>query len=56
MIPGKPGAEDVPAMRKKQAWIDALYKFEGRDDKSHPMHGLYTGLAKKHSNTMSTDD
>jgi hypothetical protein len=55
MIPGKPGAEDVPVMRNKQAWIEALYKYEGRDDKGHPMHGLYTGLMKKHSHTMSTD-
>ena len=56
MIPGKPGAEDVPAMRNKQAWIEALYKYEGRDDKDHPMHGLYTGLMKKHGQTMSTDN
>ena len=55
MIPGKPGAEDVPVMRNRNAWIEALYKYEGRDDKDHPMHGLYTGLAKKHSQTMSTD-
>jgi hypothetical protein len=55
MIPGKPGAEDVPVMRSRSAWIEALYKYEGRDDKDHPMHGLYTGLAKKHSHTMSTD-
>ena len=55
MIPGKPGAEDVPVMRNRSAWIEALYKYEGRDDKNHPMHGLYTGLAKKHSQTMSTD-
>ena len=55
MIPGKPGAEDVPVMRSRSAWIEALYKYEGRDGKDHPMHGLYTGLAKKHSHTMSTD-
>ena len=55
MIPGKPGAEDVPAMRNRQAWIEALYKYEGRDDVSHPMHGLYTGLMNKHFNTMSID-
>nr|BAR24449.1 hypothetical protein [uncultured Mediterranean phage uvMED] len=55
MIPGKPGAQDVPAMRNRQAWIEALYKYEGRDDKNHPMHGLYTGLMNKHFNTMSID-
>ena len=55
MMPSKPGAEDQEAMRNRSAWIEALYKYEGRDDKDHPMHGLYTGLAKKHSQTMSTD-
>ena len=55
MIPGKPGAQDQECMQNRTAWIEALYKYEGRDDKDHPMHGLYTGLAKKHSQTMSTD-
>jgi hypothetical protein len=55
MIPSKPGAEDIEVQANKQAWIEALYKYEGRDDKDHPMHGLYTGLMKKHYNTMSTD-
>ena len=55
MIPGKPGAEDTIAMANRVKWLDALYLFEGRNEKDHPMHGLYTGLAKKHSQTMSTD-
>ena len=55
MIPSKPGAEDVEVQANKQAWIEALYQYEGRDDKNHPMHGLYTGLMKKHRHTMSTD-
>ena len=53
MIPSKPGAEDTIAMANRVKWLDALYLFEGRNEKDHPMHGLYTGLAKKHSNTMS---
>lgn len=53
MIPSKPGAEDIEVQVNRNAWIEALYKYEGRDDKDHPMHGLYTGLAKKHYNTMS---
>ena len=53
MIPGKPGAEDIEVQVNRNARIEALYKYEGRDDKDHPMHGLYTGLAKKHYNTMS---
>jgi hypothetical protein len=56
LIPGKPGAEDQIAMQNRSAWIEALYKYEGRDDKDHPMHGLYTGLARKHYNTMSIND
>ena len=55
MIPSKPGAEDQEAMRNRSAWFEALNKYEGRDDKDHPMHGLYTGLAKKHYNTRSID-
>jgi len=55
MISSLPGAEDTEVQSNKQAWIEALYKYEGRDDKNHPMHGLYTGLMKKHSHTMSTD-
>lgn len=53
LISGKPGAEDIQVQANKQAWIEALYKYEGRDDKDHPMHGLYTGLMNKHYNTMS---
>tara|TARA_R110000772_G_scaffold46080_4_gene105309 strand:- start:1375 stop:1545 length:171 start_codon:yes stop_codon:yes gene_type:complete len=55
MIPSKPGGEDIEVQANKQAWIEALYQYEGRDDKNHPMHGLYTGLMKKHRHTMSTD-
>ena len=55
LIPSKPGAEDTIAMINRVVWLDALYFYEGRDDKGHPMHGLYTGLAKKHFNTMTID-
>ena len=55
IIPGKPGAEDTIAMANRVEWLDALYLYEGRNEKDHPMHGLYTGLAKKHYNTMSID-
>jgi len=53
MIPSKPGAEAIAVHVNRHAWIEALYKYEGRDDKDHPMHGLYPGLAEKHYNTMS---
>ena len=55
IIPNKPGAEDTIAMANRVKWLDALYLYEARNEKDHPMHGLYTGLAKKHHNTMSID-
>ena len=48
MIPNKPGAEDVEAMSNRVKWLNELYEFDRRDDPDHPMHGLYTGLAKKY--------
>jgi len=45
MMPSKPGAEDQEAMRNRSAWIEAPYKYEGRDDKDHPMHGPYRVFA-----------
>jgi len=36
--------------QKRQDQLDAWYKQDGRDDKSHPMHALYTGLADKYMN------
>ena len=29
---------------KKQIFLDHMYKCAGREDPSHPMHSLYTGL------------
>lgn len=48
MIPSKPGAEDVEAMSNRQAWMNELYMYDGRDKRDHPMHGLFTGLAQKY--------
>tara|TARA_Y100000004_G_scaffold45722_1_gene50187 strand:- start:77 stop:238 length:162 start_codon:yes stop_codon:yes gene_type:complete len=48
MIPAKPGAEDVEAMSNRVKWLNELYVFDRRDDPDHPMHGLFTGLAKKY--------
>jgi hypothetical protein len=33
---------------RQYAGLEALYKKDGRDKKSHPMYGLYTGLRKKY--------
>ena len=48
MIASKPGAEDIEAMNNRVAWLNELYLFDRRDDPVHPMHGVYTGLAKKY--------
>jgi len=50
MIPCKPGAEDIQAQANRQAWIEALYAHDGRDNPGHAMHGLYTGLNIKYAN------
>ena len=52
MIPCKPGAEDIEAMNNRVAWMNMLYKLEGRDRADHPKRGLYTSLNKKHSLTF----
>lgn len=55
MICSKPGAQDVVANANRVAWMAALFELDGRDQISHPMHGLYTGLAAKYQNYDSTD-
>lgn len=55
MIAGKPGAEDTEVMSNRMAWLESLYFFDGRDQISHPQHGLFTGLANKYKNLQSTD-
>tara|TARA_R100000084_G_scaffold32111_2_gene12368 strand:- start:2457 stop:2642 length:186 start_codon:yes stop_codon:yes gene_type:complete len=55
MMPCKPGAEDVVAMRNRALWMNALYLHDGRDKPNHPMHGLYTGLYQAYSCLQSTD-
>ena len=55
MIASKPGAEDVQAMTSRVLWMNELYFLDGRDQISHPQHGLFTGLALKYQNLSSTD-
>ena len=55
MICSKPGAQDVVANANRVAWMAALFEMDGRDQVSHPMHGLYTGLAAKYQSYESTD-
>jgi len=55
MIASKPGASDVQAMAARTLWLEELFFLDGRDMISHPMHGLFTGLALKYQNLESTD-
>jgi len=46
--PDLPGAEDFFVMENRQHILDALYVIDGRDKRSHKLHGLYTGLWQKY--------
>ena len=37
-------AWSVPAEQRKADFMEHMYQCSGRQDKSHPMHALYTGL------------
>jgi hypothetical protein len=37
----------------RQEFIEWLYKQDKRNKKSHPLHGLYTGLAEKYKNIFA---
>ena len=54
MIAAKPGAEDVQAMAARTLWLEELYFLDGRDQISHPQHGLFTGLALKYQAFLSS--
>ena len=55
MICATYGATDVTANANRTAWLEELFHLDGRDMVSHPMHGLFTGLAHKYRNLESTD-
>jgi hypothetical protein len=38
------GATDTVAMQNRHNALEALYHLDGRGNKSHPLHGRYTGL------------
>jgi hypothetical protein len=42
------GATDVVANNNRVQWLNELYLYDGRDKRDHPMHGLFTGLARKY--------
>ena len=55
MISASYGATDVEAQKARVLWLEELFFLDGRDMVSHPMHGLFTGLALKYQNLQSTD-
>ena len=42
-------------MTARTLWLEELFFLDGRDQISHPMHGLFTGLAEKYSLLETTD-
>ena len=40
--------EDLDFCEAVQARMNKLYKIDGRDNRDHPQHGIYTGLSKKY--------
>ena len=55
MISASYGASDIVAQKSRMLWLEELYFLDGRDQISHPQHGLFTGLALKYQNLDSTD-
>lgn len=49
------GKEGVKAMAERVRIMDERYKKSGRDEKDHPMHGLYTGLAEEYGEVSNND-
>ena len=45
--------EKVVIEDDRQEYLEWLYKLDGRDKKSHPLHSLYTGLAVKYKGIFS---
>jgi hypothetical protein len=44
---------EVVSQTDRQDYLDWLYQRDGRKRKSHPMHGLYTGLAEKYKDIFA---
>lgn len=55
MMASTPGASDVQAMTARTLWMNELYELDGREQASHPKHGLFTGLNDKYALLESTD-
>ena len=55
MISASYGASDIAAQKARVLWLEELYFLDGRDQISHPRHGLFVGLAEKYQHLDSTD-
>ena len=55
MISASYGASDIVGQKSRMLWLEELYFLDGRDQISHPQHGLFSGLALKYQNLDSTD-
>ena len=55
MISASYGASDIVAQKSRMLWLEELYFLDGRNQISHPQHGLFSGLALKYQNLDSTD-
>jgi hypothetical protein len=55
LITASYGATDVDVQKARVLWLEELYFLDGRDQISHPQHGLFTGLSSKYSLLESTD-
>lgn len=38
---------DLAEDRQRQAYLELLYEADGRNERCHPCHGLYTGLLEQ---------
>lgn len=41
--------------QKRQDRLESWYEQDGRNEKTHPLHCLYTGLADKYMNKEQSD-
>jgi len=39
----------------RQAFLEKLYEEDGRRERSHPMHSLYTGLMQNHQKIKASE-
>lgn len=46
-------ADLVREQQLRQERLEARYLLDGRDDPTHPLHGLFTGLAQQYAGTAS---